>query len=113
MELLKTRGAIGVVHVPYKGLAPALTDARPHFATGVTKAALDASCLADALAAEDDIETALGRYAQERAPAGRRLVARGRYLGAFLEGHGTDPARTPETIVREYGAAGVIDAGGV
>jgi 2-polyprenyl-6-methoxyphenol hydroxylase-like FAD-dependent oxidoreductase len=87
--------------------------ARPHVATGVTKAALDASCLADALTAEDDIETALGRYEQERAPAGRRLVARGRYLGAFLEGHGTDPARTPETIVREYGAAGVIDAGGI
>ena len=87
--------------------------ARPHVATGVTKAALDAGCLAESLAAEANIDKALGRYAQERAPAGRRLVARGRYLGAFLEGHGTDPARTPETIVREYGAAGVIDAAGV
>ncbi len=87
--------------------------ARPHVATGVTKAALDAGCLAELLAAEANIDKALGRYAQERAPAGRRLVARGRYLGAFLEGRGGDPARTPETIVREYGAAGVIDAAGV
>jgi 2-polyprenyl-6-methoxyphenol hydroxylase-like FAD-dependent oxidoreductase len=87
--------------------------ARPHVATGVTKAALDAKCLAEHLAAEESIHTALGRYEEERASAGRRLVARGRYLGAFLEGRGTDPTRTPETIVREYGAAGVIDAAGV
>jgi 2-polyprenyl-6-methoxyphenol hydroxylase-like FAD-dependent oxidoreductase len=87
--------------------------ARPHVATGVTKAALDASCLAGSLATEATIAMALGRYEQERAPAGRRLVARGRYLGAFLEGRDADPARTPETIVRQYGAAGVIDAAGV
>jgi hypothetical protein len=87
--------------------------ARPHVATGVTKAALDATCLAEALAAEKTIDEALGRYERERAPAGRRLVARGRYLGAFLEGRDADPMRTPETIIREYGAAGVIQKPGV
>jgi 2-polyprenyl-6-methoxyphenol hydroxylase-like FAD-dependent oxidoreductase len=92
--------------------------ARPHVATGVTKAALDAQCLADTLAqAAGDIDAALGRYEQAREPAGRRLVARGRYLGEFLE---AQPAgkrllaiRTPETIAREYGAAGVIEEAGV
>jgi 2-polyprenyl-6-methoxyphenol hydroxylase-like FAD-dependent oxidoreductase len=83
--------------------------ARPHVATGITKAALDAAALADALAC-GDIDLALARYDAERRPAGSRLVARGRYLGAHLEaGHGDRSARNPAQILHEYGAAGVID----
>lgn len=83
--------------------------ARPHVATGVTKAALDARCLIDALSAAGNIDAAVARYEHERQPAGRRLVARGRYLGAHLEaGHAT-LERNPKRIMREYGAEGVID----
>ena len=89
--------------------------ARPHIATGVTKAALDARSLADALAAEPhDLVAALGRYEDERRPAGSRLVARGRSLGAYLEGQlkpheerrGAELEQRPEVVLREYGAAG-------
>jgi 2-polyprenyl-6-methoxyphenol hydroxylase-like FAD-dependent oxidoreductase len=92
--------------------------ARPHVGTGVTKAALDAQCLADALlTAGDDIEAALTRYDRERRQFGRRLVARGRYLGGYLEAQlkpreARTPAelhRCPETVMREFGSAGVID----
>ncbi|WP_368735033.1 FAD-dependent monooxygenase, partial [Serratia marcescens] len=41
--------------------------ARPHVGAGVTKAALDAACLADAIAAADGmLEPALARYDIER-----------------------------------------------
>src|SRR5262249_30173202 len=85
--------------------------ARPHVATGVTKAALDARCLIDALSACASIDAALAQYERERQPAGRRLVARSRYLGAHLEARaGRAPVdRDPERIMREYGAEGVVD----
>ena len=92
--------------------------ARPHVGTGVTKAALDAQCLADALlTAKNDIDLALTRYDRERRRFGKWLVARGRYLGRYLEGQITarrecraaNLYRWPETLMREFGGVGVID----
>jgi 2-polyprenyl-6-methoxyphenol hydroxylase-like FAD-dependent oxidoreductase len=51
--------------------------ARPHVGAGVTKAALDAASLADALAS-GDIGAGLKRYEREQQPFGRGLVALGR-----------------------------------
>jgi 2-polyprenyl-6-methoxyphenol hydroxylase-like FAD-dependent oxidoreductase len=82
--------------------------ARPHVGTGVTKAALDAQCLADALhAAGGDVDAALERFERERLPAGRDLVARGRYLGSYLEGR-ANRDRDPAQVMREFGSAGII-----
>jgi 2-polyprenyl-6-methoxyphenol hydroxylase-like FAD-dependent oxidoreductase len=92
--------------------------ARPHVGTGVTKAALDAQCLADALLSEgNDVEAALIHYDRERRQFGKWLVARGRYLGRYLEAQlkpreartAAEPHRRPETLMREFGGAGVID----
>ena len=59
--------------------------ARPHVGAGVTKAALDAASLADALAAhEDDLGAALARYQREQTRFGRGLVALGREEGAYI-----------------------------
>jgi 2-polyprenyl-6-methoxyphenol hydroxylase-like FAD-dependent oxidoreductase len=58
--------------------------ARPHVGAGVTKAALDAASLADALAG-GDIAAGLNRYEREQQPFGRGLVALGRQEeGAYL-----------------------------
>jgi len=60
--------------------------ARPHVGAGVTKAALDAASLADALAAHgDDIAAALARYGREEMRFGRGLVAMAREEGAYIE----------------------------
>ena len=89
--------------------------ARPHVGTGVTKAALDAATLARVLQASDaDIGAALARYESERLDYGRRLVARGRSLGAYLEAQlkprevrsRTELYRHPEAVMRQFGAAG-------
>jgi 2-polyprenyl-6-methoxyphenol hydroxylase-like FAD-dependent oxidoreductase len=90
--------------------------ARPHVATGVMKAALDAQALADALAASgNDVATALARYEHARRPFGQWLVARGRHIGAHLEaqlewrGDHCDALKERiRTIMREYGAAGIV-----
>ena len=59
--------------------------ARPHVGAGVTKAALDAASLADALLAhDDDLVAALGRYEREQMSFGRGLVALGREEGAYI-----------------------------
>jgi 2-polyprenyl-6-methoxyphenol hydroxylase-like FAD-dependent oxidoreductase len=72
--------------------------ARPHVAAGVTKAALNAAWLTDALAATpDDIDAALATYEARAKSFGSAMVARGRFLGAYLE----SPPRvglTPEPI---------------
>ena len=82
--------------------------ARPHSIGGVSKAALDAQCLADSLAESDDIAMALARYEKSQLDFGRRLVAHSRYLGAFLE-HGADaPSTDPERIIRDYGAPNLL-----
>ena len=59
--------------------------ARPHVGAGVTKAALDAASLADALLAHgDDLAAALARYEREQTRFGRGLVALGREEGAYI-----------------------------
>lgn len=86
---------------------------RPHVGAGVTKAAEDAMCLATALAtalaAPGSLEVALDRYQAERLPAGKRLVQRGRHLGAYMQAHlSTEEERqaafrhhTPEAVMAE------------
>jgi len=83
--------------------------ARPHVVAGVTKAALDAKGLVDALEAEPDLATALARYERERRAFGDAIVTHARYLGDFL----TDPEvgdpdrpsdRRPDVMLRDYGA---------
>jgi len=84
--------------------------ARPHVATGVMKAALDAESLADALAATgNDVAAALARYQRERQPYGAWLVARGRHIAGYFDGRDdADPRRRIATLMREYGAAGLV-----
>jgi 2-polyprenyl-6-methoxyphenol hydroxylase-like FAD-dependent oxidoreductase len=92
--------------------------ARPHVVAGVTKAALDAQCLVDALvAAGNDIEPALARYDTEQRRFGCRLVARARHLGAHLEAHPSQNeeerrqahlTRDHKAFMRDYGAPELI-----
>lgn len=64
--------------------------ARPHVAAGVAKAALNAAWLTDALTERPgDIEAALAVYEAKARPFGSAMVARARWLGAYLE----DPPR--------------------
>jgi 2-polyprenyl-6-methoxyphenol hydroxylase-like FAD-dependent oxidoreductase len=93
--------------------------ARPHVGTGVTKAALDAQCLADVLLdAGEDLTDALHQYDFKRRQFGSWLVARGRYLGAYLSAQqkpieqrsAAELTRRPEIFMREFGGAGVIEA---
>ncbi len=59
--------------------------ARPHVGAGVTKAALDALCLVEAIsAAGGDLDAALARYDRERCRFGDWIVGRGRDLGASI-----------------------------
>jgi 2-polyprenyl-6-methoxyphenol hydroxylase-like FAD-dependent oxidoreductase len=57
--------------------------ARPHVGAGVTKAALDAANLADALA-RNDVPAGLLQYQRVQQPFGRGLVALGRKEGAYI-----------------------------
>src|ERR1700674_2069238 len=64
--------------------------ARPHVGAGVTKAALNAAWLTDALKnSRDEIDAGLAAYEARARSFGSALVARARYLGAYLE----DPPR--------------------
>ncbi|HEX5210281.1 MAG TPA: FAD-dependent monooxygenase [Pseudolabrys sp.] len=78
--------------------------ARPHVGAGVTKAALNAAWLTDALEATPDIDAALADYDKQARAFGAALVARARYLGAYLE----DPPRAgldpdPVTLMQAIG----------
>ena len=78
--------------------------ARPHVGAGVTKAALNAAWLTDALAASADIDAALAVYEAKTRAFGTALVARARCLGAYLE----DPPRVglkadPVTLMQAIG----------
>ena len=57
--------------------------ARPHVGAGVTKAALDAAGLADAVAS-GDLAAGLARHQAKQQPFGSGLVALGRQEGAYL-----------------------------
>lgn len=80
--------------------------ARPHVGAGVTKAALNAAWLTDALAdVPDDVDAALTAYESRARPFGAAMVARARFLGAYLE----DPPRTglkpdPLPVMQAIGA---------
>jgi len=86
--------------------------ARPHVGSGITKAALDAKALANALSAHPRIDVALAQYDRERRQFGQALVARGRMLGAYVEGQlkppsertGRELAQDPHTVMHEMGA---------
>jgi 2-polyprenyl-6-methoxyphenol hydroxylase-like FAD-dependent oxidoreductase len=83
--------------------------ARPHVASGVMKAALDAESLTDALSATGgDVDAALARYNADRQPYGAWLVERGRHIGAAIAARDTEPRLRIETVMREYGAAGLV-----
>lgn len=79
--------------------------ARPHVGAGVSKAALNAAWLADALTATPDIDAGLAAYERRALAFGSAMVARARYLGAYLE----DPPRVglapdPVPVMRSIGA---------
>jgi 2-polyprenyl-6-methoxyphenol hydroxylase-like FAD-dependent oxidoreductase len=57
--------------------------ARPHAGAGTTKAALDAACLADCIAAHG-LHAGLARYQREQGAFGRALVALSRDEGVYL-----------------------------
>lgn len=76
--------------------------ARPHVGAGVTKAAVDAAGLADALAAETDLDAALARYERLQRNLGAAIVARGRRLGAYLEGRAL--TRDTREVMRDHSA---------
>jgi len=60
--------------------------ARPHVGMGVTKAASDALCLAQAVAAQPgDIPAALAAFEAERLRVGAAVVRRARHLGAYMQ----------------------------
>jgi 2-polyprenyl-6-methoxyphenol hydroxylase-like FAD-dependent oxidoreductase len=59
--------------------------ARPHVGAGVAKAADDAMTLVQALAESANIAAALWRFEATRVPAGERIIARARHLGAYVQ----------------------------
>ena len=85
--------------------------ARPHVGAGVTKAALDAACLADALVANESIDDALVRYNRQRQRAGDWAVSRSRAFGACITAKvsgsamsAREEAERSERVFREYAA---------
>ena len=88
--------------------------ARPHVASGVSKAGDDAAALTSALQAERDVEAALKRFEGARLKENFRIIERARHLGAFLQAtrteaeqaragrHSTDEAVLTETAVLDF-----------
>jgi 2-polyprenyl-6-methoxyphenol hydroxylase-like FAD-dependent oxidoreductase len=79
---------------------------RPHVAGGAGKAAMDAQALADSLAGESSVESALAKYEKQQIDFGTRIVRHSRYLGADLEGRPTN--RDPRRIIDDYGAPNIL-----
>jgi len=104
-DVATTRMAVGRVAL----IGDAAFLARPHVAAGVTKAAEDAMALASALQADDDFEAALARFERARIPINRRVLDRGRDLGACLQPRPATPEvrrkverhHTPEAVMTE------------
>jgi 2-polyprenyl-6-methoxyphenol hydroxylase-like FAD-dependent oxidoreductase len=82
--------------------------ARPHVGAGVTKAALDAASLADAVRG-DDLAASLARYQREQQPFGRALVRLGRKEGAYLSAQLKPPAERNAAELRRT-VRDVLDA---
>lgn len=84
--------------------------ARPHVGMGVTKAALDAERLAQALASSgSDVGAALERYDSERRRFGARICRRSQQLGAYLESQRSPRVQPPppDVLMREIGSTAV------
>jgi len=88
--------------------------ARPHVGMGVTKAALDALCLAKSISISgEDLPAALARYDRLRGEFGRRCIARARRLGSYIEARarperGWTPEQrdqSPPRVMREVAAS--------
>lgn len=87
--------------------------ARPHVGMGVTKAAGDAAALSDALAASQDVPSALMAYDSERRAYGAMIVDRSRALGAYMqaqrlsarEREQAERHRKPEAVMAETAVA--------
>jgi hypothetical protein len=79
---------------------------------GVTKAAQDASALADAIRSHGATAEALRVYEQHRLPQCQMAVDRARWLGAYMQSQaaGSD-AHTTERNAREVVAETAIDLG--
>jgi 2-polyprenyl-6-methoxyphenol hydroxylase-like FAD-dependent oxidoreductase len=81
-----------------KGRAALLGDAafvaRPHCGAGVSKAASDAACLADALNDYESVEEALAAYSAERTTAGKAAVQWAAHLGSYFQMDSTGRRRT-------------------
>ena len=82
-------------------LGDAAFTARPHVGMGVTKAGEDALALLQALARLGATPQALKVYETSRLEAGTSIVARGRELGAYLEGRNAGESRTPQKVMEE------------
>ena len=98
-----------MVQGPVAMLGDAAFAVRPHTGMGVIKAAGDAVCLADAIAAHPgDLARALAVYDAERTRYGHYLVRQGRRLGTQIETPQRsaedrelgDYMRRPETVIR-------------
>jgi len=88
--------------------------ARPHVGGGITKAAIDAQTLAQALNQQpQDLEAALATFEKQSLDFGKGVVERARGLGAYLEGqHKPFESRTAaqrsrdiKIVMTEQGAA--------
>ncbi|HXV09124.1 MAG TPA: FAD-dependent monooxygenase [Burkholderiales bacterium] len=93
--------------------------ARPHVAMGVPKGAGDALALVQSIAAAGgDVPAGLQRFEAERLRVGRTIVARGRYLGAYMEAQlkseaerrAAEAQREPERVMMETAAPLDYDA---
>ncbi|MBS0532924.1 MAG: FAD-dependent monooxygenase [Proteobacteria bacterium] len=109
-DLMSPRLAFGRVAL----IGDAAFVARPHVGAGVSKAADDAAALADALAAHDDVGTALTAFEAARVGKNRRIIEWARHLGAYLQAtrteaekasagrHATDAAVIRETATLDF-----------
>ena len=102
-DLETTRMAFGRVAI----IGDAAFVARPHVAAGVSKAAEDASALAEALD-RDAVAPALRRFEDKQLPIGRCIIERARHLGAYLQATQTEEERArserhgiPEAVMTE------------
>jgi 2-polyprenyl-6-methoxyphenol hydroxylase-like FAD-dependent oxidoreductase len=85
---------------------------RPHVAMGVPKGAGDVLALAKALDNNADLEQALANFESERMCVSGNIVARGRYLGRYMEAQlgssaqreAAERARVPSQVMLETAA---------